>query len=414
MYAIESKLDRERDFRYLKMCARSQSKQLIIGMLSLLFYVVNPSVANENVLQTLEKEFQKVVTEARSAVVKVVATRRIPPNAEKLVFARQEIGSGIVINTTGHVVTTTFEMETPNKIEVIFNNGTVAPAELIGTDRFTDIAVLRVVETPLVALQTVTPLQEPETAAPVQSRALYKRKARMPSEFKSAAPVKWGDSSKIDTGSWVVTIGSSYGQSPIVSFGIVGGWDTLPNQLCRELIKINAAVTPGNSGGAVINTSGEIVGMILAVLTEPPDTTNPLADMLLQNEVPPDIAKLLIQEFPQESRTQEITFAMPMETVRAVAEEIIEHGKVARGWLGVEIEVVGLGVFVTGVVPGSPAQESGLLPRDLILEFNEVPIRSYDELLRCVVSERPATKVQLKIDRNGTEQHCTVILGEKE
>ena len=236
----------------------------------------------------------------------------------------------------------------------------------------------------------------------------------MTREFKTTVPVKWGDSSKINTGSWVVTIGSSYGHSPIVSFGIVGGRDTLPNQLCGELIKINAAVTPGNSGGAVINTSGEIVGMILAVLTEPPNTTNAAVDALLQKMVNPDIAQFLVQEFAQESRTQEITFAMPMETVRAIANEIIEHGKVARGWLGVEIEIADLGVFITGVIEGSPAHKSGLLPRDIILEFNEVPVRSYDELLRCVASERPATKVQLKIGRNGIEQHRTVILGEKE
>ena len=388
-------------------------QQLIIGILSLLFYAVTPSVANENVLQLLEKEFQKVVTDTRSAVVKVVATQMIPPNAEKPVFTRQEIGSGIVIDTTGHIVTTTFEMGIPNQIEIILNNGAVSPAELIGTDIFTDIAVLRVAEAHLTAIH-LSKLSTSKTAASVPTPGLARRKAMMPSESKTIVPVKWGDSSKINTGSWVVTIGSSYGQSPIVSFGIVGGWDTLPNQLCRELIKINAAVTPGNSGGAVINTSGEIVGMILAVLTEPPNTTDSLADTLLQEEIPPDIARFLVQEQSQESRTQEITFAMPMEMVRAVAEEIIEHGKVARGWLGVEVEVADLGVFVTGVIEGSPAHKGGLLPRDHILEFNEVPVHSYDELLRCVVSERPTTKVQLKIGRNGIEQHCTVILGEKE
>ena len=389
---------------------KSKHQQLIIGMLSLLFYAVTPSVANENVLQLLENEFQKVVTDARPAVVKVVATQMIPSGAETLVFTRQEIGSGIIIDTAGHVVTTTFEMEAPSKIEVIFNNEKGSPAELVGIDTLTDIAVLRVADA---QLTTIHPPQA-ETAAPVQSRAPRQRKALMNRAFKTAAPVKWGDSSKINTGSWVVTIGSSYGQSPIVSFGIVGGWDTLPNQLCGELIKINAAVTPGNNGGAVINTSGEIVGMILAVLTEPPNTTNVVVDALIEKNINPDIAKLLVQGFPQESRTQEITFAMPMETVRAVAEEIIEHGKVARGWLGVEIEIVDLGVFITGVIEGSPAHKSGLLPRDMILEFNEVPVRSYDELLRCVASERPATKVQLKIGRNGTEQHRTVILGEKE
>ena len=391
---------------------KSKHQQLIIGMFSLLFYTVTPSVANENVLQLLEKEFQKVVTDARSAVVKVVATQKIPDlwDPEKLAFTRQEIGSGIIINTTGHIVTTTFEMETPNKIEIIFNNQTVFPAKLVGIDMLTDIAVLQVADTQL----TTTHPQNSQTAATVQSRAQRKRQALMTREFKTTAPVKWGDSSKINTGSWVVTIGSSYGQSPIVSFGIVGGWDTLPNQLCGELIKINAAVTPGNSGGAVINTSGEIVGMILAVLTEPPNTTKATVDALLQKKAPSDIAQFLVQEFSQESRTQEITFAMPIEMVRAVANEIIEHGKVARGWLGVEVEIVDVEVFITGVIEGSPAHKSGLLPRDIILEFNEVPVRSYDELLRCIASERPATKVQLKIGRNGTEQHRTVILGEKE
>ena len=390
---------------------KSKHQQWIIGMLSLLCYAVTPSIANENVLQQLEKEFQKVVTAARPAVVKVVATQIMPaPDTDKLIFTRQNIGSGIVIDTAGHVVTTTFEMETPSKIEITFNNGKVAPAKLVGIDTLTDIAVLRVADT---QLTTIHP-QKSQTAASVQSRTARQPKALMTQEFKTTVPVKWGDSSKINTGSWVVTIGSSYGHSPIVSFGIVGGWDTLPNQLCGELIKINAAVTPGNNGGAVINTSGEIVGMILAVLTEPPNTTNAAVDALLQKMVNPDIAQFLVQEFSQESRTQEITFAMPMEMVRAVANEIIEHGKVARGWLGVEIQIVDLGVFITGVIEGSPAHKSKLLPGDIILEFNEEPVRSYDELLRCVASERPATKVQLKIGRNGTEQHRTVILGEKE
>ena len=113
---------------------------------------------------------------------------------------RQNIGSGIVIDTAGHIVTTTFEMGPPSKIEVIFNNKRVSSAKLIGTDVFTDIAVLR----------ATGPLREstPPTDA-VRSPAV-------PEEWiEFTLPRKWGDSSKIDTGSWVVTIGSSYGQSPL-------------------------------------------------------------------------------------------------------------------------------------------------------------------------------------------------------
>ena len=382
------------------MCMPKLKHQLIIGLLSLLFSIVIPGFANESVLQRLEKDFQRVVTDARPAVVKVVATQvmsvPLPSDTEKLAFTRQNIGSGIVIDTAGHVVTTTFEMETPSKIEVIFNDKKVSSAKLVGTDILSDIAVLRIANSP-------------HESAPIADVVEPKVSGEW---IELISPHKWGDSSKIDTGSWVVTIGSTYGQSPIVSFGIVGGWDTLPNQLCGELIKINAAVTPGNSGGAVVNTSGEVVGMILAVLTEPTRTNSP-ADVLFKKQDDIDITQFLLQSPPLGIRNQEITFAMPIETVRAVAKEIIEHGKVARGWLGVEVDVGEFGIFVTGVIENSPAHKGGLLPRDLILEFNEVPVHSYAELLRCVVSKRPDTEVRLKVGRNGAEEHCTVILGEK-
>ena len=382
------------------MYTRKLKRQLlIIESLSLLLSVAVSGFANESVLQRLEKDFQRIVTDARPTVVKVVATQGVPVplswNTKELALMRQNISSGIVIDTAGHIVTTTFEMGPPSKIEVIFNNKRVSSAKLIGTDVFTDIAVLR----------ATGPLRKstPSTDA-IRSPAV-------PEEWiEFTLPRKWGDSSKIDTGSWVVTIGGSYGQSPIVSFGIVGGWDTLPNQLCRELIKINAAVTPGNSGGAVLNTSGEVVGMILAVLTEPTATHSPF-DTLFEKQDDVDITQFLARS-PLAARNQEITFAMPIETVRAVAKEIIEHGKVARGWLGVEVDSGDVGVLVTGVIENSPAHKGGLLPQDLILEFNEVPVHSYDELLKCVVSKRPNTKVHLKIGRNGTEHYSTVILGE--
>lgn len=364
-------------------------KNLIIGLLGLLFCATPFSFANESVLQMFEKDFQKVIADARPAVVKVVATQVnsiwLQPNPKQLALTRQDIGSGILIDTTGHIVTTTFEMETPNKIEIVFSDGEVSSAKLLGTDPLTDIAVLRIMD-----------------SRPATSSRIAKA---MPS-------IKWGDSSKIDTGSWTVTIGSSYGHSPIISFGIVGGWDTLPDQLCGELIKINAAVTPGNSGGAVVNTSGQIVGMILAVLTEPTGINSP-ANVLLEKQGDVDITQFFVQPSPLETRNQEIAFAMPIEIVRTVAKEIIEHGKVARGWLGVEVDIGESGVYVTRVIEGSPAHKSGLLPEDVILEFDKASVRSYAELLRCVVTKRPDTSVQLKIDRNGAAQHCTVILGEK-
>lgn len=352
--------------------------QFVTALLSLVFYAVAPSFSKENILQLLEKEFQKVVTAARPAVVKVVATHsatlQLQPDTKNLLITRQNIGSGIVIDTDGHIVTTMIDMDA-NKIEVIFNDNTTSHAKLLGVDTFTDIAVLQV-------------------------------------ERNAPGPVKPGDSAKIDAGSWVVTMGSSYGNNPIISFGIVSGWDTLPDQFCAKLIKINAPVTPGNSGGALVNTAGEVVGMILAVLTEPHEW-NLHTNAFLPKAVNDDITQFLGQPPTPIWNHQEITFAIPIETVKAVATEIIKHGKVARGWLGVQIEARESGIYVTEVIENSPAHKGGLLPKDVILEFNEAPVHSYAELLRCVVSEKPHTQVRLKIGRDGTQQHRTVTLGEK-
>ncbi|RKU12063.1 hypothetical protein C6502_06710 [Candidatus Poribacteria bacterium] len=335
--------------------------RLAISTLIFFICIAVPSFAKENVLQLLEKEFQKVVTSSRPAVVKVIASQaaptHLPPDIRRIV-TRENISSGIILDKHGHIVTTTFDMM-PNKIEVIFNNNKKVPAKLIGMDQLTDLVVLKA-----------------DNKFPVQ--------------------VKRGNSAKINTGSWVVTVGSSHGNHPIISFGIVSGRETLPTHTCEELIKINAPVSPGNSGGAIVNTSGEVVGMILAVLTEP-------------NEPNPFQLQLPMQMW----NSHNITFAVPIETVKSVTAEIIKHGKVPRGWLGVDIKISDFGVFVTRVVENSPAHKSGLLPKDIILEFNNAPVKNYTELRRCVGSTSPNTEVILKINRNGREQNYTIKLGER-
>lgn len=339
---------------------RNYVVSLFIGLLILLFCASLQTYAKDNVLQLFEKEFKKVITKARPAVVKVLATRnsndRLPPNIAGLKFTQQDISSGIILNKDGYIVTTMFNIN-PDKIEVTFNDGKRIPAKLIGVDQLTDIVVLKV-------------------------------------DKKFPSLIEQGDSSKLDTGSLAITIGSSYGEHPIVSFGTVSGREFLPEHPCAELIKINAPVSPGNSGGAVINTSGEVVGMILAILTEH------------------DVLNILQQPI-QMTKTREITFAVPIDTVKSISTEIIQNGKVSRGWLGVQIETSDYGVFVTQVVRNSPAEKSGLLPRDIILEFNNSPVRNYFELLRQVGTSSPNTDITLKIHRDGREQKYTVTLGER-
>lgn len=336
----------------------------VFGIVLFLFYflVLTPSFAKESVMQQLEKEMKKVVNTSRPVVVKVIATQhtttQFPNNIRKMNVSQQSISSGIIFDKDGHIVTTTFDL-LPTKVEVILNNNNRLPAKLIGMDDLTDIVVLKT-----------------EKKLPVQ--------------------MKQGRTRKIDTGSLVLTLAHSRGSHPIISFGIVSGLELLPDRPCDELIKINTPISPGNSGGAVVNTSGEIVGMLLAALTEP------------------YVQDPFLSQFPLPTLNRSgIAFAVPIETVKSVATEIIKHGKVRRGWLGVEIETKDFGVFVTRVHENSPAHKGGILPRDVILEFEDEPISVYTQLLRCVGTKRPDTEIKLKINRNGNEQNYTIKLGER-
>ena len=336
----------------------------VFGIVFFLFHLfaLTPSFAKESVMQQLEKDFKKVVINSRPAIVKVIATQhtttQFPNNIRKMNVSQQSISSGIIFDKDGHIVTTTFDM-IPNKVEVVLNNKKRIHAKLIGMDDLTDIVVLKT-----------------ENKLPVQ--------------------VKQGNTKQIGTGSWVLTLANSRGSHPIISFGIVSGMEILPDRPCDELIKINTPISPGNSGGAVVNTSGEIVGMLLAALTEP----------YLQDP--------FMFQFPLQTLNRPgIAFAIPIETVKSVATEIIKYGKVRRGWLGVDIETKDFGVFVTRVYENSPAHKGGILPRDVILEFEDEPISVYTQLLRCVGTKRPDTEIKLKINRNGNEQNFTIKLGER-
>ncbi len=336
-------------------------KAFNICLILFLLFSVTLSYAAENVLQLFEKEFKKVVSSSRPAVVKVLATHdsshEFLNDFGKVTMFRQDISSGIVLDDKGHIATTTFNL-VPHKIEVIYNEKKI-PATLLGMDKMTDLAVLK-------------------------------------TEHKLKKRVKEGDSSVIDTGSLVFTIGSSQGDQPVVAFGIVSGREHLHAHPCADLIKINAPVSVGNSGGAVVNTSGEVVGMILAVLSQ-------------QNQF-----SGFQSQFPmQMMNSQIITFAVPIETVKTVSSQIIKHGKVPRGWLGVDIVTKDAGVLVTRVLKDSPAARSGLLPEDIIITFNQKPVKTYIELLKCVGNTTPNTDVILNIIRDGNKKNYKIKLGER-
>lgn len=371
-------------------------KTVIVLAVALFSTSLCSTIAEESVLQSMEREFQAIVKSVQPSVVEVIATctatpQKISRNQRTLIddglqtaVSYQNIGSGIIIDSAGHIVTTAGVVENADEIEVVFADGECASGTLLGVDVPTDIAVLSV-------------------------------------ENDNLPQMRIGDSDQIDTGSWVITVGSSYGRSPTLSFGTVSGLEILPNRPFYDAIKINASVNPGNSGGAVVNTSGEIIGVIAAKMEDPylkqishwlnmPTPDFPQGQATMLNPGTP---------FGQIWTRSEIGFAIPINIVKHIAEQLTRHGKVSRGWLGVRLEQDGerttaVGVRVTGVSKDSPAHKSGIKYRDVIVEFKGEPVHTFLELKKWVATCPPDTRVTVKIYRDGQFLLQEVVLGNRE
>ena len=363
----------------------------IVTGIVLLAIGISSAFAGQTFLQSVESDFQAIVQSARPAVVEVVATHTVPvrniPQTTGKFFVEntqetidyKNIGSGTFIGLAGHIVTTSAVVEGAEEIEVVFADGRRNRAKLRGIDSLTGIAVLAVEDD-------------------------YPRKTKI------------GDSDQIRPGAWVVTVGSSYGYSPTLSFGIVSGLEILPNRPFYDVIKFNAAVNPGNSGGAVVNTSGEIVGIITAILAEPYFTPSPddilgLTSPNLSGEQPS-----IARPTPIERNVwmgNEIGFAIPIKTVQAIAKQLIQYGEVRRGWLGVRIEQDPVGVRVTKVLENTPAQKAGIFTQDVITEFDNTPVHTSRELQKLVADSAPNMQVTIKIRRGQQELQRNVVLGER-
>ena len=353
------------------------------------------AVAEESVLQSMEREFQAIVKSVQPSVVEVVATCTVTPQKisgrggtlladnPNTALSYENIGSGIIINAAGHIVTTAGVVENATEIEVVFTNGKRTSGTLLGIDALTDIAVLSV-------------------------------------ENDNLPQTRIGDSDQINTGSWVITVGSSYGHSPTLSFGTVSGLEILPDRPFYDAIKVNASVNPGNSGGAVVNTSGEIVGVIAAKMEDPylkqiSHWLNSPTPELLQKQT----AMLNTSSFGRTWTRSEVGFAIPINTVKHIAGQLTQYGSVPRGWLGVWLEqeherTTAVGVRVTKVSKGSPAEKSGIKHQDVIVEFKGQPVRTFLEFKKRVASFPPDTRITVKIYRDGQFLLREVVLGNRE
>ena len=273
-------------------------------------------------------------------------------------YARREktLGSGVIVSSKGYVLTNFHVISHATDIQVLLYDGRVAKATVIGSDEETDLAVLKI------------------NAGSLPVIRLAGQKPR--------------------PGDVVLAIGNPLGLNQTVTMGIVSAVGRQLNASSAEdFIQTDAAINLGNSGGALVNAEGRLVG----------------------------INTLLIGKA---ANAEGIGFAIPVNTAKRVLDEIVATGHVVRGWLGADYTFVpvaansGLpaaarGALVTDVYPGSPAALAGIQPHDILLRIGDTNIRDPADLRRREAAIKPGTKVELSGLRNGTPFHVEATLAER-
>lgn len=268
-------------------------------------------------------------------------------------------GSAVVIDPAGYLVTNFHVVDAVAEINVQFNDGRITEPEIVGVDAETDLALLRV-------------------------------------DMRDIAAIPLGSSAQLRVGDVVLAIGNPYGLSKSVTQGIVSatGRGEVSLNTFENYIQTDAAINAGNSGGALINVRGELIGINTAVLQ-------------------------------QDGGTEGIGFAIPVDLVRGVVEELKEHGRVMRGWMGfqpddltpAERSALGIegdiGILLDEVLAGSPAAAAGLIRGDVILAINGDPIVSQRQARLMVAGTRPGDPVDIVGLREDGQFQATIIVGER-
>ena len=286
--------------------------------------------------------------------------RRRPPEPETHRRRQEGTGSGFIVGTEGYVLTNYHVIRNAEELKVTTYDGNTYDAELVGQDSRTDLAVIR-----------------------IKSRRRFNA-------------LKLGDSDTVRIGDWSMAAGSPFGLNQTFTAGIISALRQdvqVENNVFRNMIQTDAAINRGNSGGPLVNLSGEVIGINTAIFAP----TGVFAG---------------------------VGFAIPVNDAKQVLGELIEKGRVVRGWLGVEISDVDgaikrrfaletdKGVLVNRVTEDSAAEEAGLKRADVIVEFDGQEVEGVRALQQYVSASRPGQKVNLGVIREREKINIEVTLGE--
>jgi serine protease Do len=266
-------------------------------------------------------------------------------------------GSGFFVTADGYLLTNAHVVKGADKITVVLNGGQEKPAQVVGYDTSTDVAVMKV-------------------------------------EGKDFPFVNLADSEEVEVGEWAIAIGSPFQLQATVTVGVISakGRQNLRITDFEDFIQTDAAINPGNSGGPLLNLEGDVVGINTAIVSKTGSYIG-------------------------------IGFAVPSNMAKYIMRQIIDNGSVTRGYLGIVLQPIdqdmadafGLerpeGALVAEVVKGSPSDKAGLKQGDIIVAYNNRPIKSVGSFRNEISMTKPGTKIDLKVNRNGKTLAVPVTLG---
>jgi serine protease Do len=274
-------------------------------------------------------------------------------------FRQFGMGSGVIVDSNGYILTNSHVVKDADEIKVTLADKRSFTAKIIGVDPESDIAVIKV-------------------------------------DAKDLPIAKLGNSSKLHVGEIVVAVGNPFGLNQTVTQGIISaqGRTNMGILDYEDFIQTDAAINPGNSGGPLVNISGEVIGINTAIAS-------------------------------RSGGYQGIGFAIPSDSAKLIMDDLIHEGKVRRGLLGVKIQPLDsahaksfgttstAGALVTEVIPGSAAEKAGVKSDDIVIKFNDQPVKDHAHLKNLVGREKPDAKVKLTILRGKKTIEMDVKIAEK-
>ena len=282
------------------------------------------------------------------------------PRGKPKLQRRNNLGSGVVVDPNGYILTSNHVIKDADDIFIGAEDQPQVPARVVGIDPDTDLAVIQ-------------------------------------AAGKDLPPARLGNSAELRVGDIALAIGNPFGVGKTVTQGIISatGREGLGLATFEDFIQTDAAINLGNSGGALINAQGEVIGINTAILSS-------------------------------SGGSHGIGFAIPINLARQVMEQIIKHGRVIRGWIGASgsdltpamAAAMGLaqgttGVLLSGILEDGPADKAGIMPGDIIQRINGKPVKNAQEVMNAIAVASPGTTMDMRILRGNKNMDVKLTVAER-